>query len=181
MAATTVPGKNLPKVKLPGSNRFALLTGAENLPPGTIVDLTGNGGIRLTDPKGNEMSFYGQADGVPSRFVYKGIQAGFVQLVLTGGSFSKFERRTSAAGAKAKKPVRRLWGNGRGRFTTKGKYAAATVRGTWWRIADFKTGTQVYVRRGVVAVRSFVLAQTVRVTAGHIYFAPSKKPAKKKR
>ena len=40
------------------------------------------------------------------------------------------------AGGAAKKPKsRKLWGDGKGKFRTKGRYAAATVRGTRWLVA----------------------------------------------
>jgi hypothetical protein len=157
-------------VKLPGSDHFVLLTHPENLPPGTTVDVSGKAAIELADPKGNEMVFYGQPDGVPSRFIYAVVGAGYVRLVLTGGSFSRFAR-SAASLTKAKKPVRRLWGSGKGKFSTKGRYAAATVRGTIWETADFKDGTLVLVKRGIVAVQDLVKHKTVLVKAGHSYFA----------
>ena len=75
--------------------------------------------------------------------------------------------------------MRRLWRSGKGKFSTKGRYASATIRGTIWQIADFKDGTLVQVKRGVVAVRDLVLKKTVLVRAGKSYFASSKKPARK--
>ena len=48
---------------------------------------------------------------------------------------------------------RRLWGNGRGRFRTRGRYGAATVRGTKWLTDDRCDGTLVRVKRGKVAVK----------------------------
>jgi hypothetical protein len=170
-------------VKLPGSDQFIDLANATNLPPGTIIELPGNAVIQLTDPQGNVMTFSNDlgataTDGVPTEFVYNGVVNGVVQITLVGGNFSSY-RLTQAHGAakkpKPKKPVRRLWGSGKGNFTTKGKYAAATVRGTTWLIADFKDGTRVYVKRGLVTVRDFVKKKTVKVKAGHSYFAASKK------
>ncbi len=38
--------------------------------------------------------------------------------------------------AAAKKKKRRLWGDGNGRFRTKGKHSAATVVGTRWLVED---------------------------------------------
>ena len=43
-------------------------------------------------------------------------------------------RRASAAQKKPK--TRKLWGDGKGKFRTKGRYAAATVRGTRWLVQD---------------------------------------------
>jgi len=162
-----VPGKPPPKVKLPGSNTFVPLDQAKGLPKGTVIDVTGQAQIDLSDPKGNQMIFYGQSDGVPSQFIFNGTVGGVVQLSLTGGNLSKFSRGTSGLSAKTKKPARRLWGSGKGKFTTKGKYAAATVRGTIWLVADYSDHTLVTVRRGLVSVKDFVTGKTKLVPAGH--------------
>ena len=47
----------------------------------------------------------------------------------------------------------KLWGNGKGRFRTNGKYSAATVRGTIWLTEDRCDGTLTTVKRGTVSVR----------------------------
>ena len=47
----------------------------------------------------------------------------------------------------------RLWGNGKGRFRTNGKYSSATVRGTIWLTTDRCDGTLTTVKRGTVSVR----------------------------
>ena len=44
-------------------------------------------------------------------------------------------RQARDAAAKRKKK-RRLWGDGKGRFRTKGEYSSATVRGTKWLVED---------------------------------------------
>jgi hypothetical protein len=168
VAAKPVPGKDAPKITDKDGNPVDLGNGA-NLEPGMKVDVSGNAAIALADPNGQNMVFYGQTDGVPSTFVFQGIRGGVVQLVLTGGTSSS-SRKVSVAGssqAKAKKPIRRLWGSGKGKFTTKGTYASATVRGTQWLIADYVDHTLVTVRRGVVAVRDLVKNKTKLVTAGH--------------
>jgi hypothetical protein len=54
--------------------------------------------------------------------------------------------------AKRRKRVRRLWGDGKGRFRTRGRYGAGTVRGTKWLTKDRCDGTLVRVVRGRVAV-----------------------------
>ena len=63
-------------------------------------------------------------------------------------------RRVRVAGAG--KPVRRLWGKGKGKFRTKGRYASATIRGTWWLTADFCKYTLVRVNEGSVTVQNLV-------------------------
>jgi len=178
--AKPVPGKTEPKVKLPGSNTYVPLSQVKDLPPGTSVDVSGNAAVQLSDPSNKQMIFFGVADNVPSIFTIAGNKGGVVQLVLSGGSFGACGNRTlSSVAAKAKKPVRRLWGSGKGRFTTKGKFASATVRGTEWLVADYCNGTLVSVRKGLVSVQDLVRNKTKLVSAGHSYFAASKTPAKK--
>jgi hypothetical protein len=68
------------------------------------------------------------------------------------------------------KLVRRLWGRGVGRFRTRGRYAAATVRGTIWLTEDYCNGTLVRVVEGAVSLRDLVAGETVIVRAGSSYF-----------
>jgi hypothetical protein len=102
---------------------------------------------------------------------------GLTQLVLQGGDFSvckattvKGKRTTKSAAAKAKN-VRILWGNGQGNFQTKGRYAAATVRGTVYYVADRCDGTFTHVQRGVIAVQDLSLGRTRTIRAGQSYLA----------
>ena len=53
-------------------------------------------------------------------------------------------RRASAA---TKPKSRKLWGDGKGKFRTRGQYAAATVRGTKWLVQDSCSGTLTRVTR----------------------------------
>ncbi len=122
------------------------------------------------------MVFYGQPDGVPSKLIYGGVRGGVVQVILADGDFRSCKGRKFAAAGVAKKPVRRLWGRGQGRFLTKGKYAAAAVLGTWWLIADFCDRTQVTVRQGVVLATTLATRKTRRVRAGQTFVARSKQP-----
>jgi len=64
----------------------------------------------------------------------------------------------AVAARREPRPVRRLWGNGRGRFRTAGRYSAATVRGTWWLVEDRCDGTLTRVRRGEVEIEDFTIA-----------------------
>ena len=66
----------------------------------------------------------------------------------------------------------------RGRIRTRGRYGAATVRGTRWSTIDRceshpRPGTLVVVSKGLVAVRSFALARTVLVPAGRRFIRAS--------
>jgi hypothetical protein len=81
--------------------------------------------------------------------------------------------KASTAAKKAKK--RRLWGDGSGKFRTKGKHSAATVVGTKWLVADTCTTTLTRVVRGKVKVRDFVKRKSVTVKAGGRYTARRKR------
>jgi hypothetical protein len=81
---------------------------------------------------------------------------------------------TAAAVSKKKGPhavLGKLWGNGKGKFRTNGKYSSATVRGTIWLTADRCDGTLTTVKRGTVSVRDLKRRKTVTVKAGHSYLA----------
>jgi len=58
-----------------------------------------------------------------------------------------------------------------GRFRTRGRYSAATVRGTKWDTVDRCDGTLTVVHRGTVSVRDFKRRKTITVHAGHSYLA----------
>ena len=76
--------------------------------------------------------------------------------------------------AAAKKKKRRLWGDGNGKFQTKGKHSAATVVGTRWLVEDGCKSTLTKVTRGKVRVRDFVKRKDVVVRAGKQYVARAK-------
>ena len=65
----------------------------------------------------------------------------------------------------------KLWGSGKGKFRTSGKYASATVRGTIWLMQDECDGTLIRVKRGTVSVRDLKRKKTVTVKTGHSYVA----------
>jgi ferric-dicitrate binding protein FerR (iron transport regulator) len=71
--------------------------------------------------------------------------------------------------------VRRLWGDGKGRFRTRGRHGAATVKGTKWLTQDSCDSTLVRVKRGTVVVRDFAKKKTVTVKQGRSYVARAKK------
>ena len=99
-------------------------------------------------------------------------------MLLTGGRLGACSaspaRHTGAPRARRVLPhrvLRLLGASGTGKFQTRGRYAAATVRGTVWTTTDYCDGTLVSVQRGVVSVQDLVRHKTVTVTAGHSYFA----------
>jgi hypothetical protein len=99
-----------------------------------------------------------------------------VVLRLVGGNFKAkcgtATRATAGLSTQAKKtPVRRLWGKGKGRFRTRGRYSSGTVRGTNWITTDFCDGTETRVVAGIVRVYDLVAKKWVLLKAGQSYFA----------
>ena len=161
-------------VKEPGSNTFVKLTGATEIPIGAQVN-TVKGTVRLTAGLGggktNSAEFH---DGIFTILQAKARNA-FTTLRLEGGNFRVCRTGGSARSLSSvdrkKRPVRRVWGSGKGRFTTRGRYSSATVLGTIWLTQDQCNGTLTKVLRGVVRVRDLRRHKTVKVRAGHSYLA----------
>jgi hypothetical protein len=85
------------------------------------------------------------------------------------------KKAKSTARAAAKKPkTRKLWGDGKGKFRTKGSYSAATVRGTKWLVTDTCTTTTTKVTEGVVDVDDFSTHKTIAVRKGKHYTAKAR-------
>lgn len=70
---------------------------------------------------------------------------------------------------------RRLWGNGRGRFRTRGRNSSATVRGTQWLTKDSCGTTTTVVKQGTVVVKDFAKRRNVTLTAGKRYVARARR------
>ena len=94
-----------------------------------------------------------------------------VELRLVDGNFGVCKRKTSSASKSPPIVVRQLWGNGKGSFRTRGRYASATVRGTIWLTSDRCDGTLAKVTRGRVQVADLVKKTSVLVPAGKSYLA----------
>jgi hypothetical protein len=164
------------RVKLPGSTTFVLLSVAQQVPFGTIVD-TREGKVTLTTegPHGQPqtMSFY------EGEFEITQKHSGRVFATLKGGDFAlcptKRERghiaSAQAASSSSKHAVRKLWASGHGSYSTKGNYAAGAVLGTRWLTEDLCDGTYIYVATDSVEVTNLVTHRRFRVKAGHSYFA----------
>lgn len=160
-------------VREPGTSKFVELEGTTEIPVGSQVDTT-RGVISLTSGLGggrtNSSQFYsGRFTVLQSR-----ARNAFMTLRMDGGNFRLCGGRalsTSSVEARRKRPVRRLWGNGKGRFRTRGRYSSATVRGTKWLVQDRCDGTLTRVVRGVVRVRDFRARRNVNVRAGQSYLA----------
>jgi hypothetical protein len=170
-------------VKVPGATDFTPVQQDQSLPVGTLVDVSGESSLTMQKSTGQQMTFFGVPDNVPSEFTIASAAnggAGVIGLKIVGGDFTtcrgrKFRYLDVRSKTKPKpKPIRRLWGSGKGTYSTTGKYASATVRGTFWLVADFCNGTLVTVRGGSVLVHDAVKNKSVIVRSGHSYFAAAK-------
>jgi hypothetical protein len=158
-----LPAGGTVKIKLPGDSGFSDLGSGDQIPVGTTVDVT-RGRVTLVAAGGAQAQFYAG--------VFKVGQTKGAKPLTTLKLVEKLSCSKNAASAAAKKKrKRRLWGNGKGRFRTKGKRSAATVVGTWWLVEDTCTSTITRVKRGKVKVRDFAKKKTVIVKAGHKYVA----------
>ncbi len=77
----------------------------------------------------------------------------------------------AAARSVSSKVLGRLNSNAHGRFTARGQYSAATVRGTVWSVTNRCDGTLTKVNRGVVLVRDFRRRKTITLFTGQTYLA----------
>jgi len=152
---------------LPGKPYTALPSGIRLVPLGTVVDAT-NGRARViveSDAQGTlqEGEFYGGVFGVFQRPDPPAV----AELQLGAGDFSSCATSSrKQARRSASKLIRHLWGDAKGRFRTKGRFASATVRGTEWLTEDLCLATRVTVARGTVGVLDFRRHTTTPVRAG---------------
>ncbi len=167
-------------VRPPGSAALVPLDPAVPVPVGTLIDAR-RGTLSLTaasDLGGATQT----ADFTGARFRVAQVRgaAMVTELQLNGGDFSSCPRpraRTAVAHAASRRVVRRLWGSGKGRFRTRGRNSAATVRGTVWTVEDRCDGTLTRVTEGVVVVQTLRTGRTKVVRAGQSYLV--RRPARR--
>jgi hypothetical protein len=155
------------------NGRFVPLTNFRQVRLGTELDTT-RGRVRLTSHDGATGIFaQGRFRILQVVDIVSGRRKPFTQLLLTGGNAGICKARTTSGVAAARPPhkvIRRTWGNAKGAFKTKGRYAAATVRGTLWETIDYCDGTLVIVRRGRVDVLDLIRRVHHLVPAGRSFF-----------
>jgi hypothetical protein len=158
------------RVKLPGGHGFVALGDASRLPNGSVVDSRA-GVVQLTSARPGGSTQTAAFSGAAFAVHQPASSGGLTDLVLRGDApGSCAPHGASRAFASAASRTRRLWGSGHGRFRTRGRYGAASVRGTVWLTEDRCDGTLVRVHRGRVAVRDLVRHRTTYVRAGHSRF-----------
>jgi 6-phosphogluconolactonase (cycloisomerase 2 family) len=156
------------RVRLPGEEDFVNLRSLRTIPVGSLVDAR-SGKARLSsvrDRSGSvQQGHFSQGlfqvrQRRSARFLTELILRGEIGPCPQGGDATASARRT-----------RRLWGNGNGRFRTRGRYSSGAVRGTRWLVADTCEGTLTVVRRGRVAVQDFTRDLTTVLEKGERYLA----------
>jgi hypothetical protein len=155
------------RIRLPGSRRFVELGPGEQIPVGTTVD-TLKGRVTLVAAGDQTADFYAG--------VFKLGQTSAATPLTTLRLVERIRcgRAGKASTAARRKKKRRLWGDGSGKFRTRGKHSAATVVGTRWLVEDRCSSTLTRVASGVVSVRDFGKRRTVRVRAGKKYVAKAR-------
>ncbi len=176
VSGNLTPVSGVVRVKLPGSDKFTLLSTTRQIPFGSIVDAT-RGKVAVTTARAGGgtqvVTFYA------GQFKLTQHRDALVVSILVGGNYSVCptarQRRhlahRSSAHASRKHSVRKLWAEGHGHYSTKGNYATGAVLGTRWLTEDLCEGTLIRVATDRVAVTNLVTHRRVTVTAGHSYLA----------
>ena len=183
-------------IKLHG--QLVPLTELQQIPKNTLIDalhgtlqLTtagGGGGAGAHDAaaKGKKRKKVKTQRGKFGGAIFKISQArnGLATLTLVEGavkggpSFSTCKAHKAAdpiAAAAASRTLQLLHASAKGKFSTRGRYSAATVRGTRWTVADRCDGTLTHDITDSVAVTDFVRHKTIILHAGHSYLAKARK------
>jgi hypothetical protein len=161
------------------------LTEADQLRSGTVVD-TRHGSLQLTTASSQKKkrqtgTFGGGIFKITQ--VHSGLTTlSLVENALKGApSFASCKTKGAHAAALSQKQLQLLHASAKGKFRTKGRYAAATVRGTKWTIADRCDGTLTHDLTDSVVVNDFVRHKTIVLHAGQSYLAKAVQPKKKKK
>jgi Ca2+-binding RTX toxin-like protein len=187
---------SLPDMSPKGISRLVPLRDTINLPFGSVLDsrdgdvkITSSGGSGKAKSSATVLGKIASATISDALFQIKQAKAKVAktELILKGGDFtseckgssSRSSGRSAAQAAASKHTVRRLFGKGKGRFRTRGRYSAATVRGTTWTVRDRCDGTLTSVKKGRVSVFDFGRKKTIFVRSGHSYLARATRAALK--
>jgi hypothetical protein len=174
------PVEGTVELQCPGEDTYSQLVGFKQVPVGCLIN-TRHGVVDLTASKGSSGELQGAHfwGGVFVASQDEGDDQ-VVGLKLAGRRMC--ERRGTrgkpvASVSRAQRHGRKLWGSGKGNYTTSGSYGSATVRGTTWLVVDrCDASTLIKVAEGVVSVRDFVKEKSLTLTAGQQYIAKASIP-----
>lgn len=170
-SVSAAAGNGTVLVRTPSGRSFKSLDPARPVPVGSVIDAR-RGSVTVVAAK-DLVGTRQQAtfNGGMFRVTQRRAKAMTTVLTLRGRLDCGSNRATASAAAGKKRRTRSLWGDGHGRFTTRGRNSQATVRGTWWGVTDRCDGTLTQVKRGVVAVKDLRTKTTRLVRAGGRYLA----------
>jgi hypothetical protein len=178
------------------SGAFVRLTGAQQIPSGAVIDalhgtlklttaLPGSGGARDAAAKGKKHKPKGKTQaGNFGGAIFKVTQArsGLTNLSLVEGAFAGAPSYATCKAHKAadatiasSRTLQLLRASAHGKFSTRGRYAAATARGTVWTVADRCDGTLSHDITDSIAVTDLVRHKTIILHAGQSYLAKARK------
>jgi hypothetical protein len=168
------------------NGKLVPLTQLKQIPAGAVIDaLHGTLNLVTSTGKGHTTQ-----TGTFAGAIFKVTQdhSGLTTLTLVENAFKgapsyascKVAHGKASAAALSAKTLQLLKGkDNHGKFRTKGRYAAATTRGTAWSVADRCDGTLTKVTQSSVVVNDFVRHISLILHAGHSYLALAKPPRHK--
>ncbi len=164
------------------NGKLVPLTEGRRLPSGTVIDAL-HGSLKLVTSAGKKGKAYtGTFGGAVFRVTQD--RSGLTTLTLVEGKFgvpsyasckAKGASDPVAGAALSSRVLQTLRSSSRGRFRTRGRFAAGTVRGTRWTTKDRCDGTWIAVQLHSVLVTDFVKHITVLVHQGQHYLAHAPK------
>lgn len=160
---------------------FVRLTAARQIPVGSEIDAL-HGSLKLvTAGARTRATQTGTFRGAIFKVAQagRGASKGLTTLTLVEAAFKGAPsyarctrtRKSASAAALSSKTLQLLHASAHGKFRTRGRYSAATVRGTVWSMADRCDGTLTHVVSDKVTVTDFVRHVTVVLRAGQSYLA----------
>lgn len=158
--ASVVPKRGKIRVNTPGPGGYRRLVEGELLPIGTKVDAREGRVLVITEYNGRlqEMLFYAGRFQIRQRLSKKPIvEIKLIGKLRCGGGKGAADRVGIAKRKKRGGKGRKLWGKGKkGKYKSKGKRGAATVRGTTWKTEDRCDGsTRFTLKRGKLQIDDF--------------------------
>ncbi|MDX6674944.1 MAG: hypothetical protein QOH11_2362, partial [Solirubrobacteraceae bacterium] len=157
-SANVARASGVVRVKVRGGRRFVRLTRPRQIPIGSSIDAS-RGAVRLTTAAGGRRTQTGVFSGGIFSIAQRPERHPVTELVLRG---SVGGCPASSAARLPGRVLRRLRGSAHGRYRTRGRYSAATVRGTVWNTEDRCDGTLIDVSRGSASASDLGAARLVR-------------------
>jgi hypothetical protein len=161
--------------------RLAPLTEARQIRSGAEIDAL-HGTVSLTSAIGRGKTQTGRFGGAVFKVTQDkaGASKGLTTLTLVNNAFKgapsyatckPHKAGDASLAALSSRALQILHASAHGKFRTRGRYSAATVRGTVWSIADRCDGTLTHDVTDSVLVNDFVRHKTVVLHAGQSYLA----------